>query len=187
MSHVEFAQRASHPRIAGTLSPVIAMGNNDAAIEEAVRCALAAGDPQRALSNTIAAYGAEVYGFLRAVMPHGQDARLTYGQSIEVLLHELVDFDWQTELRVLLYAVARRQARRDRESRGDASNAGQHLPPEDVELLVLRLDRDLSWRQIAYTSLEAPITEDALNVEEVRQRARFVAVRRELSQPGEGG
>ena len=150
-------------------------------VEDVVRSSLASGDPGRALTATLAAYAAEVYGFLRVVMPRGQDARRIYGRTIEVLQEELVAFPWDTELRVLVYTVARQQARRARAGRSAISTAhGYPLLPEDLELLVLRLDRELSWRQIAYTSLGSGTAEDRLLAEADRLHARFVAVRREV-------
>lgn len=143
-----------------------------------VRAALATGDLPRALATMIAAYGTEVSGFLRAVMPRSQDARLTYGRTIEALRNDLETFAWSTELRVLFYAVARDQARRDRAM---VDVIYQRMEPEDLELLVLRLDRGFSWRQIAYTALGANACEADLLAESARSWTRFLAMRRDLS------
>lgn len=164
--------------------------------EAAVRAALAAGDLPRALATTIAAYGAEVYGFLRAVTKRGQDARRVYGAFIERLPHHLHGVAADCELRVLVYAVARREVRRDRGRPEHVAMratvaAPAHLrpprvvslrlAPDDLELVVLRLDRGFSWRQLAHTSFDAPAAESALCAEADRLRARFLVVRRALA------
>jgi hypothetical protein len=145
-------------------------------VEESVRSALASGDPSAALAATVTAYGAELFGFLRAVMPREREARLAYGRSIEVLQRELATFTWDTDLRVLVYTVARRQTRQLRKHISLI-----RLVPEDLELLVLRLDRAFSWRQIAYISVGSAKDEDTLRAEVDRLRARFSVVRREIS------
>jgi RNA polymerase sigma-70 factor (ECF subfamily) len=55
------------------------------------------------------------------------------------------------------------------------------LPPEDRELLVLRLDRDLSWNDLALALHDGDeLTGDALKTEAARLRKRFQILKERL-------
>jgi len=55
------------------------------------------------------------------------------------------------------------------------------LPPDDLEILILRVDRRFSWRDVAITSLPWRTREDgAIDEEADRLRARFREVKRAL-------
>jgi hypothetical protein len=56
------------------------------------------------------------------------------------------------------------------------------LLPDDRELLVLRLDRRLRWRELAITALGEAADEPALSAEARRLHERYRALRRRMTQ-----
>ena len=60
------------------------------------------------------------------------------------------------------------------------------LAPEDQELLVLRVDRDLSWEELAHVTLgeEAAASAERVKRESARLRKRFQAIRERLHELG---
>lgn len=55
------------------------------------------------------------------------------------------------------------------------------LASEDLELLVLRLDRRLTWKELALTSLGESASESAAGAEAIRLRERFRLIREDLT------
>jgi RNA polymerase sigma-70 factor (ECF subfamily) len=64
--------------------------------------------------------------------------------------------------------------------RGRVDILRSELVPEDRELLVLRVDRGFSWRDMALTILDN-VSEDEIERESARLRLRFVAVKEQLA------
>ncbi|WP_426755699.1 RNA polymerase sigma factor [Myxococcus sp. Y35] len=61
----------------------------------------------------------------------------------------------------------------------------ERLPPEDRELLVLRLDRQLEWKELALVMLgREDVARDALTRESQRLRKRFQLLKDELVELG---
>jgi hypothetical protein len=149
--------------------------HSDAA-EREIRADLSAGNRSGAVSNTLAVYGCEVFGFVTAAVAEQQSGHDAYARFVETLFHELPRFAWRCQLRTFVYFLACWQLRTMRpgpaivaisvETRRTLP-ASQHpaprsvvaavrrsLAPEDRELLVLRFDRGFNWREIALTSMK---------------------------------
>ena len=54
------------------------------------------------------------------------------------------------------------------------------LSPEDRDLLILRIDRNLSWRDVAHAMLEADVDDEQARNAESALRQRFVEVKKRL-------
>jgi len=158
-------------------------------------------------------YGAELFGFLVHVMGNEGDATEVFGELGESLWTALPAFEFRCSTRTWLYVLARHAAARFRrspwrrragESQLDDVIARVHsrtapwlrtdvkdkfatlrdaLPPEDRELLVLRVDRDLPWEDVARVMLggEAP-SEAELRTESARLRKRYQLLKDDLRQ-----
>ena len=171
------------------------------AIDEALR----RGDFARATHELLAAYGEELFGFLRAVGDDRRAARDAYHLVGERMLRELPDFCGRCSLRTWIYALACRALSTERE-KSKASASGRSsiaastapfgpyrraltnvpaqllasLPSVDRELLVLRVDRLLSWRDLAWTTIGDLASECRLRAEAARLRRRFARIRLDL-------
>lgn len=58
------------------------------------------------------------------------------------------------------------------------------LPVEDQELLILRVDRNLDWKELAQTLAASPLDDDALAREAARLRKRFSVLKDKLLEAG---
>lgn len=58
------------------------------------------------------------------------------------------------------------------------------LPVEDQELLILRVDRDLDWKELALTLSDEPLDGAALDREAARLRKRFSVLKTKLLELG---
>jgi RNA polymerase sigma-70 factor, ECF subfamily len=58
------------------------------------------------------------------------------------------------------------------------------LPVEDRELLILRIDRELDWKELAQTLADAELDRAALDREAARLRKRFQALKEKLLELG---
>jgi RNA polymerase sigma-70 factor, ECF subfamily len=185
--------------------------------ETTVREALARDDLRRGVETTQSLYGAEVFGFMTAVLDDPTIARDVYVRFAERLWRSLGRFRWHCSLRTWCYALARSEIARRREqtvtspalpppppSRGPSAGGApevdslsawttarstlrggvdllrSQLAQEDREILVLHVDRGLSWRDVALTVLEN-VSEGEIERESDRLRLRFAAVKEQLA------
>jgi DNA-directed RNA polymerase specialized sigma24 family protein len=180
-------------------------------VELAIRQRLAAGDALGAAADVTRFYGPEIFGFLVGVLGDSEISRDVYACVIDRFLRDLPRFSWRCSLRTWTYAGARAELAihrgranrpRPRPSRAPTSGPAPTstiscrptnlrskiallracLQEEDRELLILRIDRALEWRELAVTSLGERATEFEIERESTRLRARFALVRSELAQ-----
>ena len=152
-------------------------------MERLVRADHHAGHLAEAATRTLRAYGAEVLGFLVAVLRDERDAAEVYSRACADLWSGLPGFRWESSMRTWLYALARNAAhahRRDphrrrrvgldehpevediparertatapylqSESKIRVRRLRESLSPDDQMLLILRIDREMSWNDIA--------------------------------------
>jgi RNA polymerase sigma-70 factor (ECF subfamily) len=177
--------------------------------ETAIRSAFDEGDFDGATTIALRSYGAEIYGFLVALSKSEADASDAFSLFSERLWRTLSKFEWQCSMRAWSYRLARnalvdvkRGQRRgavplsavseiaDRvrtetatflrtETRTELQRLRATLPEEDQELLVLRIDRDLSWQELARVFAgDSVMLDDAeLAREAARLRKRFQLVK----------
>lgn len=164
-----------------------------------------------AATRALESYGPELYGFLVSYLGNEADAAEVFSQVGEDLWKGLPSFALGCSVRTWLYVVARHAAARFRRSPWNRRAGDSHLDalvesvrtrtqpwlrtdvkdrfralrdaldPEDRSLLVLRVDRGLSWEEVARVtlSLEAPDAV-ALERESARLRKRYQALKEEL-------
>jgi len=159
-----------------------------------IAAALDAGDTARTTELAIRAYGPELIGWLSSMLPSDDDAYDAFSWLSEELWRSLARFDRRCSLRTWCYMLARQAAARIRAqpqraheqlvssipsvaaevwgntTRQQRENVyaeiRRQLPEEDQALLVLRVDRDLPWRDIALV-----LDGDATSSEELDRRA----------------
>jgi RNA polymerase sigma-70 factor (ECF subfamily) len=164
-----------------------------------------------AATRALESYGPELYGFLVTYFGNEADASEVFSQLGEDLWKGLPSFALGCSVRTWLYVLARHAAARFRRSPWNRRTGDSHLDalvesvrtrtqpwlrtdvkdrfravrdsldPEDRSLLVLRVDRGLSWEEVARVmlSLEAPDAV-ALERESARLRKRYQALKEEL-------
>jgi RNA polymerase sigma-70 factor (ECF subfamily) len=177
-------------------------------IEAPIRRAVDGGDVAGATTLAIRTYGAEVYGFVVALARDEAAAADAFSLACERLWKTLARFEWRCSLRAWCYRLARnalvdvRRGAREAIPLSAVSEVADHvrsqtatflrtetrselyrlratLPPEDQELLVLRVDRDMAWDDLARVFLgdgEA-LDDAAIARESARLRKRFQLVR----------
>lgn len=169
-------------------------------LEARVREWIARGDAARGLTEVLSIYGPEVYGFLMVVAPHA--ARVVYVAVCDGGARELDAFEWHCSLRTWIYAVAHRalrehapseyvssekspaRAARDegpyrRPPRASVTVLRKALSGTERELLVLRMGRNMSWREIAQIEIGDESASRLLAAEAVLRR-RFSRLRAKL-------
>jgi RNA polymerase sigma-70 factor, ECF subfamily len=177
--------------------------------ENAIRARTEKGDIDGAVTDALRLYGPELYGFLIALAKNEPDASDAFSHFSERLWRTMDKFSWECSLRAWCYRLARNalvDVRRGKRPAGiplsavsevaekvrtetaaylrtDAKNELQRLraklPPEDQELLVLRIDRDMSWEELArvFSEGETPLDAKDLERESARLRKRFQLVK----------
>jgi len=156
-------------------------------------------------------YGPELFGFLVNAMGNESDAAEVFSQTAEDLWKGLPQFAFRCSLRTWLYMLGRHAAARYRRSpwqrragesriqsavdlartrtqpwlRTDVKDRFRSLrdalDEEDRSLLVLRVDRDLPWEDVARVMLgEEASDEGAIARETDRLRKRFQLLKDEL-------
>jgi hypothetical protein len=164
-----------------------------------VRAHLANGRTGAAAQAVLVAYGAELFGFIHAMTDTRRAARAAYTAVADDLVRGLSAFSWRSSLRAWTYALARRAlrgARRPREPAFPSAVAvpttpyrsGSNLPEalrrtltsEELELLILRVERDLTWDELAVTSLGDGRSFRSLEAEAELLRQRFRRLRRTI-------
>lgn len=144
-------------------------------LEDTLRQRFDAGDHPGVVALAIKRYGSELYGFLRGLTRDRVRADDLFAITCERLWRFLPAFRWDSTLRVWAYAIARneflRDARRprretslealseaelvthpdieDTEDRDRFARLRAQLAPDDHVLLGLRVDREMSWTEIA--------------------------------------
>jgi len=178
--------------------------------EDKVRAALEGGRLSEAAMESFYLYGAEIFGFLHGVLLDRRAADGLYGRLQESVLVRLTRFEWRCSLRTWMYALARGELRGTRRFRRKALPAeGQvtvisryeshitpsqkssrsskiaelrrALAPDDLELLILRIDRLFGWRDLAITQIGFEAWEGELLRESERLRVRFETIKERLT------
>lgn len=165
----------------------------------------------QAATRALEGYGAELYGFLVSFLGNESDAADVFSQVGEDLWKGLPSFKLGCSVRTWLYLLARHAAARFRRSpwnrrTGDSRLDGlvelartrtqpwlrtdvkdrfkalrDALDPDDRSLLVLRVDRGLSWEEVARVMLGLEAPEAAsLTRETDRLRKRYQLLKDEL-------
>jgi hypothetical protein len=173
------------------------------AAEREIRADLSAGNRSGAVSNTLAVYGCEVFGFVIAAIAEPQSGHDAYARFVGTLFHELPRFAWRCRLRTFVYFLACWQLRRMRPGpaivaitvetrqtlpapqqpaqRSVVAVVRRSLAPEDRELLVLRFDRGFDWREIALTSLGEHASERDLRAKSAELHQRLWSLRLQIA------
>jgi DNA-directed RNA polymerase specialized sigma24 family protein len=142
-------------------------------VADRVRGLLRARDEVGACREALLAYGAEVYGFLLGVLDDPATAGALYADVQKRVATEVGGFVQRCSLRTWLYLLARRELR-ERRLQGRDETPSRSLPAsgerrrtqpdpisdlrvsltqEERELLILRVDRDFTWCDVALTEL----------------------------------
>jgi RNA polymerase sigma-70 factor (ECF subfamily) len=176
--------------------------------EAAIRTRVENGDFDGAATEALRLYGAELYGFLVALARDETDAADAFSFFAERFWQSLTRFDWRCSLRTWAYRLARnalvdvRRGRREAvplsqigeiaervrtetatflrsEARTELARLRSTLPTDDQQLLVLRIDRDLAWDELARVFAGDDALDDVtLKRESARLRKRFELVKR---------
>jgi RNA polymerase sigma-70 factor, ECF subfamily len=179
-----------------------AVSTLDASVEADIRRALDAGDLDEAATAAIRGYGPQIAGYLRVVMKSEQESSEAFSIFGEMLWKGLASFRGESSFLTWAYHLAwasvrrygddsfRRRAERlsttaasrlaqevftttGRQQQDQLAELRAQLAPEEQTLLVLRLDRDLSWREIAQVFDEEGVGEAALRKRFERLKARI--------------
>jgi len=164
----------------------------------------------------IESYGPDVLGFLAAILRSQVDASDAFAQACENLWRGLPRFEGRSSLKTWFYTVARNAAMRMRSSAVDKGRVGlseiseiadkvrshatqqlsqvrselaeirDELPEEDRTLLVLRVDREMSWNDVALVLGEADGSDEDLARAAARLRQRFQVVKKTIRERLEG-
>ena len=186
-------------------------GKRAIGIDARVRALLDRGERDRAATEVVRAFAPEVLGFLSGVVRSDADADEIFSAVSERLWRSLATFRWGCSLRTWVYVIARReihrhrrgarrhvvgreriselkdviaQARSTMHSRHDRLTLlRDELPLEDRELLVLRVDRELAWEEIALAFVGDPekCSEDERGKVAARMRKRFQLIKDRLA------
>jgi len=177
---------------------------SNSALEERIRALSTAGELQQAATEAIRGYGPQILGYLRAIVRNEEDAADVFGLFAEDLWRGLPQFRWEGALRVWAYRLAwhaaarfsrdlyRQRGRRLRTSEisllADSIRSSvterrsesferlrKALDQADRTLLILRLDKKLSWREVAQV-LAAPSEPS-----EAALRKRFERIKEKLA------
>jgi RNA polymerase sigma-70 factor, ECF subfamily len=177
--------------------------------ENAIRARAEKGDADGAVTDALRLYGAELYGFLVALAKNEADASDAFSHFSERLWRTMNEFSWECSLRAWCYRLARnalvdvRRGKRPAgiplsavseiadkirtgtaaylktESKTELQRIREQLAPEDQELLVLRIDRNMSWEELArvFAERDSPLEAKELERESARLRKRFQLVK----------
>jgi RNA polymerase sigma-70 factor (ECF subfamily) len=182
--------------------------NGAGVLEAKIRSAHEHGDVREATAAAIEGYGAEVLGFLLAVLRDEQAARDVYSDWSEDVVRGIGEFRWESSFRTWAYTLARHRlqhawakARAARTvplsaapevleaQQTSRSPTPQHakssvkeriarlreqLAPDDQTLLILRVDRDFAWLDVAAVMGESA-TVLRKRFERIKDRLRALA------------
>jgi RNA polymerase sigma-70 factor (ECF subfamily) len=184
------------------------------AVESEVRALCDAGDHDRAATAALRGYGPELYSFLAALHPRDADdvfaevsaklwrglPRFAWQASLRTWAYTIarntshtfrarggreVALDDASEVGRIAKEVrtaTQPYLRTDFKDRFAALRAS--LPVEDQELLILRIDRELDWKELAQTLADRELAGDELTREAARLRKRFQALKARLLELG---
>jgi RNA polymerase sigma-70 factor (ECF subfamily) len=169
-----------------------------AEVERTFTAQRAAGDLSAAATTAVQGYGSEILGYLMAVARTEADAREVFAQFCEDLWRGLAGFRGEAALRTWAYKLAwhalqrhardpyRKRGRRLETTEGERLARSVHsstvrqseairrlresLEPAEQTLLVLRVDRELGWDEVA----------GVMGVKEVVLRKRFERLKEKL-------
>lgn len=182
-------------------------------VERDVRALCDAGDHAAAATAALRGYGPELYSFLAAIHRDDADdvfsevsARMwrgipkfawqsslrTWAYTIarntsltvrskgkrEVALDDSEAAKLAVEVRTATKSYLRTEAKTK------FAEIRSALPVEDQELLILRVDRGLDWKELAQTLADAELDEAALKREAARLRKRFSVLKDKLLEAG---
>jgi RNA polymerase sigma-70 factor (ECF subfamily) len=178
------------------------------ALESRIRDCLDRGELEQAATFAIRGYGPELLGYVVAILRDPDAGRDVFGQLSEDLWRGIGSFRGESSFRTWAYTLAWRAARRfDQEAyrrrvrrlatsevsklaasvrsstadrrKGLARRLRESLPPEDQTLLILRIDRGLSWAEVGQVMEVSPAAAKK-RYERVKQRLRAIAEREGL-------
>ncbi len=148
-------------------------------IEDDLRAACIAGNYDDAATRAIRAYGPELLGYVHALLRDPVDADDVFASACEKMWKALPDFAWRSSLKTWAYALVRNASithlRKSSRAAKPVASVGSvvaeirsqtasylrtpvkdkladvraTLDPDDQTLLILRIDRQLPWRDIA--------------------------------------
>ncbi len=173
-------------------------------LDNRVRRHLAAGDLDAGATAVIEGLGPGVLGYLLTMLPE-DDAHDAYSCFAEDVWRGLPGFLWKCSLRAWVYRIAWHAAarlirdgyRRRREPLPSASGLAasvhsasgmegrrqqleklrEELPPEERNLLALRIGRELEWREVS-----AVLAADGEKISSATLRKRFERLKNRLSE-----
>lgn len=182
-------------------------------VEERIEFLRGRRDLSAAAAAAIEGYGAELYGFLVAMLRNEADARDAFSQTCEDLWVGIERFEGRSSMRTWLYTLARHAAARLRRSphrrpglhatpsalsaveervrtaterylRTEAKDRFQalrdSLEEDERSLLILRVDRNMTWADIARVLSGPEATDGALVRESARLRKRFQSLKEKI-------
>jgi RNA polymerase sigma-70 factor (ECF subfamily) len=182
-------------------------------VESQLRELLARSEIDRATEVAIRAFGPELLGWLRSILPTDDDAQDAFSRTSEELWRSLAKFDGRCSVRTWCYTIARRvavkiraQPRHTREVLVstvpsvvgavthvlDTMKMAQQravdvyaqiraeLSEEEQTLLVLRVDRGLSWKDIAQVLADEAETDGDIQRRAAQLRKQFERVKAHL-------
>jgi DNA-directed RNA polymerase specialized sigma24 family protein len=171
-------------------------------VEAAVCRRILQGETRSAAALAMTAYGAEIFGFLIGVLDGTSEAKTVYADVAQRVATEIEGFESRVKLRIWLYALSRRELRDRRLRRRPAdlvdesesetaevsharssprrtralSKLRRSMTQEERELLILRVDRRLDWRELAQTALGEGTSIGELAEEIHRTKSRIGAI-----------
>ncbi len=177
-----------------------------AELEATIQALLDEGRTHDAATAAVRGYGPSVLGFLTGALRDRDAAKEVFSQACENLWRHLAGFRRECALGTWFYVLAwnaaknhldeahRRRVRRLHTSeisqlaaairstgvshlRGTAAKLRDSLTPEERTLLILRIDRELSWKDVARV----------MDADEPALRKRYERIRRKLQQRAEDG
>ena len=184
---------------------------DDGRVEVEIEDLIRKGEFDPAATRLLEVYGPELFGFLVHAMGNENDAAEVFSQTAEDLWKGLPKFAFRCSLRTWLYVLGRHAVSRYRRSpwqrRGGESRIQSAvdlartrtspwlrtdvkdrfrklrdaLDEEDRALLVLRVDRELPWEDVARVMLGDEASDDSAIARETdRLRKRFQLLKGEL-------
>lgn len=166
----------------------------------------------KAATIALDGYGAELMGFLVALLRNAADADDVFASVGESLWKSLPEFRWDSSLRTYAYTLARNAgykvlrdprnrkravlsptieavAARERsrtatylktETKDKVAALRAELEPDDQTLLILRVNRQLAWNDIAKVMADEPLDDAAITKRAAALRKRFERLKTDL-------
>jgi len=178
---------------------------DDRTLERLVRAALRGEDDNCAAHYVLTGLGAEVFGFVVAVLDDQEAARLVYERIARRVARDVSELHRSRSLRVWIYGVVREELAQRRARLGSTAQwaAGlssdiaisslsqaerieslrRQLNEEDRELLILRVDRRFEWDDVGRITVGegASLADVALRTKQLQWRLAGIVRRLELA------